>query len=91
VSLVVLLFLLLVALADDLEDVAVLDLHLHLLFLSPGTSALNTCVSGVSESEAVRGKRLPLLPEPKGKPWKGSQRSSEKGSNTLLRLISDIV
>jgi hypothetical protein len=53
---------------------------------------LNTCASGVSfqsnrapakaavsESEETRGKRLPL-PEPKGKPWKGSQRSREKGS-----------
>jgi hypothetical protein len=38
----------------------------------------------------MRGRRLPL-PEPKGKPWKGSQRLREKGSNTLLRRISDIV
>jgi len=72
-------------------------------FFSPGTSALNTWALGVSfqsmrapanaaasESEEMRGKRLPL-PEPKGKPWKGSQRSREKGSNTLLRRISDIV
>jgi hypothetical protein len=36
------------------------------------------------------GKRL-LLPEPKGKPWNGSQRSREKGSNALPRRISDIV
>uniref|UniRef100_A0A0E0AGQ8 Uncharacterized protein n=1 Tax=Oryza glumipatula TaxID=40148 RepID=A0A0E0AGQ8_9ORYZ len=74
----------------------------------PGTSALNTCASGVSfqsirapakaavSEEAPRGKdgkMLPLLlpPEPKGKPSKGSQRSREKGSNTLLRRISDIV
>ncbi|KAG0551797.1 hypothetical protein BDA96_01G454000 [Sorghum bicolor] len=74
-------------------------------FFSPGTSALNTCASGVSfqsirapakaaVSELVRGndgKRLLLPPEPKGKPSKGSQRSREKGSNTLLRRISDMV
>uniref|UniRef100_A0ACD5XNH9 Uncharacterized protein n=1 Tax=Avena sativa TaxID=4498 RepID=A0ACD5XNH9_AVESA len=70
-------------------------------FLSPGTSATNTCASGVSfqsirapakaaVSELVRGTMLPL-PEPKGKPWKGSQRSREKGSNTSARRISDIV
>jgi hypothetical protein len=47
---------------------------------------------GVSELVlANEGKRLLLLPEPKGKPWKGSQRSRKKGSNTLLRRISDIV
>ncbi|XBH85837.1 hypothetical protein VPH35_073645 [Triticum aestivum] len=71
-------------------------------FFSPGTSALNTCATGVSfqsirapakatVSEEVRGTRLPLPSEPKGKPSKGSQRSREKGSNTLLRRISDIV
>jgi hypothetical protein len=38
----------------------------------------------------MRGKRLPL-PEPNGKLWNGSQRSREKGSNTLLRRISDMV
>uniref|UniRef100_A0A8R7U7Q6 Uncharacterized protein n=1 Tax=Triticum urartu TaxID=4572 RepID=A0A8R7U7Q6_TRIUA len=71
-------------------------------FFSPGTSALNTCASGVSFQSmrapakaavselVVRGKMLPL-PEPKGKPSKGSQRSSEKGSNTSPRRISDIV
>uniref|UniRef100_A0A0D9Z548 Uncharacterized protein n=1 Tax=Oryza glumipatula TaxID=40148 RepID=A0A0D9Z548_9ORYZ len=74
----------------------------------PGTSALNTCASGVSfqsmrapakaavSEEVPRGKdgkMLPLLllPEPKGKPSKGSQRSREKGSNMLLRRIIDIV
>uniref|UniRef100_A0A0A8YU32 Uncharacterized protein n=1 Tax=Arundo donax TaxID=35708 RepID=A0A0A8YU32_ARUDO len=70
-------------------------------FFSPGTSALKTCASGVSfqsmrapakaavsEPEEVRGNRLPLL---KGKPWKGSQRSRDKGSNALPRRISDIV
>uniref|UniRef100_A0A453IF28 Uncharacterized protein n=1 Tax=Aegilops tauschii subsp. strangulata TaxID=200361 RepID=A0A453IF28_AEGTS len=73
-------------------------------FFSPGTSALNTCASDVSfqsmrapakaaVSEEVRGTRLPLLllPEPKGKPSNGSKKSREKGSNTLLRRISDIV
>ncbi|BAF11577.1 Os03g0267100 [Oryza sativa Japonica Group] len=75
-------------------------------FFSPGTSALNTCTSGVSfqsmrapakaaASELARGKRLPLLlllpPEPKGKPSTGSQRSREKGSNALPRRISDMV
>nr|CAB3501310.1 unnamed protein product [Digitaria exilis] len=76
-------------------------------FFSPGTSALNTCASGVSlqsirapakaaVSELERGNEgkrllLLLLPEPNGKPSKGSQRSREKGSNTLLRRISDMV
>ncbi|XBI70770.1 hypothetical protein VPH35_065174 [Triticum aestivum] len=73
-------------------------------FFSPGTSALNTCASGVSfqsirapakaaVSELMRGnegKRLLLPPEPKGKPSKGSQRSGEKGSKALPRGISDM-
>nr|CAB3496390.1 unnamed protein product [Digitaria exilis] len=72
-------------------------------FFSPGTSALKTWASGVSfqsmrapanaavsESVEMRGKRLPLR-EPNGKSWKGSQMSREKGSNTLLRRISDMI
>uniref|UniRef100_A0A8R7U7S9 Uncharacterized protein n=1 Tax=Triticum urartu TaxID=4572 RepID=A0A8R7U7S9_TRIUA len=74
-------------------------------FLSPGTSALNTCASGVSfqsirapakaavseDARGNEGKKLLLPPEPKGKPSKGSVRSREKGSKALPRGISDMI
>ncbi|KAF4349455.1 hypothetical protein G4B88_026235 [Cannabis sativa] len=45
---VVLIFLLNVPLSADVEDSIIFDLHFHLFLLQPGTSALNTCASGVS-------------------------------------------
>ncbi|BAS70261.1 Os01g0136050, partial [Oryza sativa Japonica Group] len=65
-------------------------------FLTPGRSALKTCDSGVSfQSTRALAKAAVSRSEVAGTrerktPSKGSQKSA-KGSNTLLRLTSDIV
>ncbi|XWS74068.1 hypothetical protein CRYUN_Cryun02cG0183600 [Craigia yunnanensis] len=73
-----------------------LDL-IHLGILSPGTSALNTCASGVSfqsiwvlTKAEVSGVCVVSEEEKeKGKFLKGSQTSREKGSKTLLRRLPE--
>ncbi|GJN33337.1 hypothetical protein PR202_gb21928 [Eleusine coracana subsp. coracana] len=66
-------------------------------FFTPGRSALNTCASGVSfQSTRAAANAAVSSPEEddgtmeRNMLSKGSHRSMEKGSNTLLRLTSDM-